>query len=176
MAKINGNLDVAGTTKIKIKELTGYSFDSADYGLLFLDGNTLKLNDGNKTVTLSTTDFKNKLLSSSGNWLLNDFSFNALAFNSLQNVSGLTASSSLLNAIQQLDSAIPKTYTQTYSTNVTHTVTHNLNTTIAHITVIDTSTNQKIKDSEMTVEFSSANSITITLSQSKPIKVLVSTA
>jgi hypothetical protein len=175
--KINGNLEVLGESKIRVKEIEDYQFNSDDSGLLYTKYGQLFLNTGTKVSQIETTNRLNTLKSSLGNWLLNDFSFNPLTFNNtFDNVSGLDANSSLLDVLSQLDSAISNTYIETFtSPSNTYLVKHKLDADIAHVVAKNISTNIKLKDSDLTITYLSKDSLEINLSQSQPIKVLVST-
>lgn len=174
--KINGNLEVLGETKAKIAGLSNYTFDSDDKGLLFLDSNNLYLNTGQEVLKIETTNRLNALRSSLGDWVSNDFSFDALSFNEdFHTISGLNADSTLLDVLKQIDSSIPKTYIKSFSSaSTSFLIEHNLETEIAHVVVKNVFTNEKVKDNDITITYLDSNTIQIDLVDSLAIKVLVS--
>lgn len=175
--KINGDLEVLGELTVRIKEIEDYTFDGEDKGLILLDADGLYFNNGSAVLRFETTNRTTTLTNALGSWINQDFAFNPLAFNeNFTNINGLNSGSTLLDALQQLDTAIPRTYVESFGTAAsTHTVNHNLNSDIAHVTVKKIYGNQKVKDSEMTISFTSSNSLKIDLTSELAVKVLVST-
>jgi hypothetical protein len=114
MSPIYGDITLINGRILNLKSELGTSlptFNSNDVGRLFFvstDG-TLRVNDGNEWVTIqfSNTENSSPLLVTLGtNWINNDLSFNPTPFNDLDNISGLTANSTLYSVIAALDAAI----------------------------------------------------------------------
>ena len=167
---LNGDLDVLGSTKIKIIEDDSYVFDAADVGLLVIQSGVLYFNDGSSLREFTLEDFKATLSNSLG-FVLSDLSIDPATLNALDNVSGLDGNSSLLSALSQLDARIPTKFTTTLSASTTHTISHNLGSENLHITVYNDTNNTIINDA--TVQIVTINQVQITLSISTPIRVLI---
>lgn len=167
---LNGNLDVKGTTKIKVLVDDSYVFNEDDIGLLVIQSGELYFNDGTELRRFTLDGFKSVLSSSLG-FVLDDLSLNPSTLNALDNVSGMDGNSSLLDALTQLDSAIPTKFTSTYSSSTVHNITHNLNSQDIHVTLFNDSTNIVIDTS--TIEVVDANNLRVTLANSQPLRVLV---
>lgn len=114
MTPIYGDLTLVDGRVINLKTEIGSAvpaFHSDEVGRLFfvnVDG-TLRINDGSEWVTIqySNTDSSSPLLVTLGtNWINSDLSFNPTPFNDLDNISGLTANSTLFSVVAALDAAI----------------------------------------------------------------------
>lgn len=167
---LNGNLDVLGETKIKIIVDDSYTFDPEDVGLLIVQSGDLFFNDGTELRRFTLEGFKATLSASLG-FVLSDLSINPSTLNALENVSGLDGNSSLLDALSQLDSAIPTKFVSTYASDTVHDITHNLDSEDVHVTLFNDSNNTIISSS--TIEVLDSNNIRVTLSGSQPLRVLV---
>jgi len=168
--KLNGNLDVSGTTRIKIISDDSYVFDENDVGLLVIQSGELYFNNGSELQKFTVEGFKAILASSLG-FVLDNLSINPATLNVLDNVSGIDGNSSLLDALTQIDSAIPTKFTSTYASGTVHNVNHGLNSQDVHVTIFHDSTNFIINDS--VIEVVDNNNLRITLTGSSPIRVLV---
>jgi hypothetical protein len=85
------------------------TFVDTDAGRLYFNSSsdTLRLNNGTEYIDVTLpTNFSALITTLGNNWITADFGFNPTPFNSLNNVSGLTANSTLFDVISALDTAI----------------------------------------------------------------------
>lgn len=173
--KINGDLEVLGTTNLKILEDNIPQFSSDDTGKLLLNNNKLFVNNGEDFISLMDNKDIEALSDSLGSIVITSLAFNPSAFSNFDNVSSLTGNSSLFDVLAQLDASIPKTFSGDFQTATnSHTVQHNLDVNIAHVTVVDRNTNIKVKDSEMTISFIDNQRIQVDLNSAKAVRVFMS--
>lgn len=172
--KINGNLEVLGEATIRLAEESSVSFIQEEKGKIWINSfGTVNINSGDSIETLLTGTDRN-ILSDTLGVMVDGWSFNPSAFQVFSTVAGLDGNSSVFDVLLQLDTAIPKTFVASYPTiSAQHTINHNLGADIAHVTVKDNASGNKIKDSEMTITFTDEDTIIINLSQQLSIKVLV---
>lgn len=174
--KINGNLEVLGEATLRLAEESTVSFAQEDKGKIWISpSGTININSGDSIETLLTSTDKSTLTGALG-VMVDAWSFNPSAFQTFSTVTGLDGNSSVFDVLIQLDAAIPKTFVASYPTiSAQHIINHDLGVDIAHVSVKDNTSGNRVKDSEMTITFTDNDTITINLTQQRSIKVLVTT-
>lgn len=113
MRKLYGDLNLVNGSvlnlRVEQKHDSDVVFDANDIARIYfsLDSNELMLNDGTKYIPISfPSNFSNLLTTLGNTWVSSKLTFNYKAFSNFNNVSNLTADSSLFDVLKQLDSSI----------------------------------------------------------------------
>jgi hypothetical protein len=108
--KYYGNIEVVRSQHINlVVENRTTEPDTRSAGRVYFDTDrsVLRLDNGVEYIDVTIpSDFNNLITTLGSNWINSTYTFNPTAFNSLDNVSGLTSNNSLFDVFSQLDSAI----------------------------------------------------------------------
>jgi len=108
--KYFGNIEVVGGQLVNlVVENRTTVPDTSTTGRMYFDTdrNVLRLDNGVEYIDVTIpSDFNNLITTLGSNWINSTYTFNPTAFNTLDNVSGLTSNNSLFDVFSQLDSAI----------------------------------------------------------------------